>query len=283
MRLLIPISIMPSIFENSFSTLQKHAWLTAQKWRLLLANRKKILKKLGVVGLKLGQVLLPASCLICKQPASHGLCAPCDAQYFGMRQYRCAYCALPLTASNLLCGACITHRPSFERTLILANYAPTLDVLALGLKFHARLAVASDWASRLAEVARSTWLTTDWPNLIVPVPLSAQRLSQRGYNQAWEIARPLAGALDLPTQYDLLKRIRDTPPQLQLSARERRSNLSKAFELARPIASLAGQHIAVVDDVMTSGTTLEVIARLLKNAGAKQVTNLVALRTVRAP
>ncbi len=283
--------------------------------RLLVHHRPPFFTVLASIGDKLQSTLLPSRCLICQYSTTYTrLCSHCDAQYFSIQKHRCIRCALPLAYSSDLrdldsvpgrieegggvfsplsaadispmrticgsvCGACLAHPPAFDDTLTLADYGCALGTLAAGLKFHARFAIAHEWAMRLAHTVRTTWPATAWPDCIVPVPLSAQRLSVRGYNQAWEIARPLARALKVPAQASLLKRIRDTPPQMHLSRNARQSNLRQAFALTFLNRSLAGQHIAVVDDVMTSGATLAALASILKEAGAVRVSNLVALRT----
>jgi len=151
--------------------------------------------------------------------------------------------------------------------------------LAQALKFSAQLGLARWFAAQLAAQAAAARLA---PDLVLAVPLSAHRLAHRGYNQAWEIARPLARHLNTASHATLLYRSQHTPPQTGLSdARQRRHNVRGAFaSAASPRARvLADAHVAVVDDVMTSGATLNEIARLLKQAGAARVTNLVALRT----
>jgi ComF family protein len=148
--------------------------------------------------------------------------------------------------------------------------------LAVGLKFGARLMLAREFAQRLARLADDRLDPSLQPDLIVPVPLAAKRLVERGYNQAWQIAKPLAKALRKRSHATLLKRVVETAPQSRLDHDARRLNVGRAFEVT---ASVQGMHVAVVDDVMTTGATLEAVARVLKAAGARRVTNFVALRT----
>jgi ComF family protein len=112
--------------------------------------------------------------------------------------------------------------------------------------------------------------------VVAPVPLARKRLAERGYNQAWEIARPLARALCVPADVALVRRTANTAPQSRLDLDARRHNVGAAFAVAKPVRGL---NVAIVDDVMTSGATLEALARTLKAAGARRVTNFVALRT----
>ncbi|GAA4022691.1 ComF family protein [Actimicrobium antarcticum] len=150
------------------------------------------------------------------------------------------------------------------------------------MKFGAALALAPLFASLLQDaLAYSALRPTDWPTLLVPVPLGSQRLGERGFNQALEIARPLARSLTLRLVPKLVARVRETPAQAGLAARQRQKNLRGAFIVPhRAIGLVAGQHIGIVDDVMTTGATLHELATTLKRFGARRVTNLVFARTL---
>ncbi|MCX8566280.1 MAG: comF family protein [Glomeribacter sp. 1016415] len=236
---------------------------------------------------------LPCRCALCGSLSPHALCNGCDNTYWQTHDDRCMRCALPLRSDHAgpnhppsrLCSHCIVAPPAFDATLALTHYAAPLDQLALALKFNAQLTIAAIFAERLARLVQQTYAhdKLSCPSLILPVPLSADRLATRGYNQAWEIARPLARILQIPAQARWVKRVLDTPPQTQLShLQARQRNMRGAFMAAmntQQLASIRGQHIALVDDVMTSGATLAAVARVLKNAGAARVTNWVALRT----
>jgi len=167
--------------------------------------------------------------------------------------------------------------PPFDATFALADYRAPLDALAVGLKFRAQLMLAGEFARRLAHLAQDAWQDpSDCPDVIAPVPLARRRLIERGYNQAWQIARPLARALRVPADATLLRRVIETAPQSRLDLAARRMNVGRAFQLTRNVERL---HVGIVDDVMTTGATLEALARTLKAAGARRVTNFVALRT----
>ncbi|WP_414694342.1 ComF family protein [Paraburkholderia sp.] len=213
------------------------------------------------------------------------LCVCCDAAYWNEPRLRCTVCAMPLARrqhaghARYRCEACIEAPPAFDATLALADYRAPLDLLARGLKFRARLALGEEFARRLALAAQDGLCThdeRDMPAILVPVPLSRERLIERGYNQAWQIARPLARRLGTQADATLVRRILHTTPQSKLDRETRRRNVGRAFALTRP---LDGQHVGVVDDVMTSGATLDALAHTLKAAGARRVTNFVALRT----
>lgn len=150
-------------------------------------------------------------------------------------------------------------------------------MLILQLKFGGRLPAAGWIADRLATVAR-TGHATDLPNLLVPIPLSPARLAERGFNQAWEIARPLARHLGVRASATLLSRRRDTISQRTLDLPARQANLRQAFVVSHN-TSPHGLHVGLIDDVMTTGATLREAARVLKAHGAARVTALVALRT----
>ncbi|WP_133650018.1 ComF family protein [Paraburkholderia flava] len=226
--------------------------------------------------------LLPQMCALCGNLSQRTLCAGCDAAYWNEPRLRCRVCAIPLggfrraAASGYRCAECIAQPPPFDATFALADYRPPLDALALGLKFRARLMLAKEFARRLARTADDALDTSHRLDVIAPVPLARRRLVERGYNQAWEIARPFARALAVPADATLLVRTLDTAPQSQLDRIARSHNVGAAFVVAKPVRGL---HVGIVDDVMTSGATLDALARMLKAAGARRVTGFVALRT----
>ncbi|KAB8043004.1 ComF family protein [Janthinobacterium aquaticum] len=230
-----------------------------------------------------GSALLPAQCALCAAACRQALCDDCHAQYLLQpARLRCHQCANPLASMHetaLLCGRCQRHRPVFDATLAASDYAPPVDQLLLQLKFAARLQLAPLFAQLLAQAAdrQPDWQT---PQLLCPVPLGRARLVERGYNQALEIARPLARLLGLPLLPKLAVRVRETPAQSGVAPRERRANLARAFDVAPAYAwQLGGCHVGVVDDVMSSGHTVNALAAALKRHGAARVSILVAART----
>ncbi|WP_415774570.1 ComF family protein [Paraburkholderia sp. J11-2] len=232
---------------------------------------------------RLAHFVLPNLCPLCGNLTRATLCVCCDAAYWNEPRLRCTVCAMPLAhrrgaaaRARYRCEACVDAPPAFDATLALADYRAPLDLLARGLKFRARLALGEEFARRLALAAQDMSDEQGMPEIVVPVPLSRERLIERGYNQAWQIARPLARRLGTHADATLVRRILHTAPQSKLDRETRRRNVGRAFALTRP---LCGQHVGVVDDVMTSGATLDALARTLKAAGARRVTNFVALRT----
>jgi ComF family protein len=211
------------------------------------------------------------------------LCAGCDEAYWNESRLRCRVCAVPLATSRWAahagyrCADCNSEAPPFDATFALADYRAPLDTLAIGLKFRARLMLAREFGQRLARLAQDQRDDeADWPDVIAPVPLAGRRLTERGFNQAWQIAKPLARALNVRSDATLLQRVVHTAPQSRLDLDARRANVGGAFKVTRAVRGL---HVGVVDDVMTSGATLEALAHTLKAAGARRVTNFVALRT----
>ncbi len=212
--------------------------------------------------------VLPPRCLLCGH-RGHGardLCAACAAE-FARNRVCCPRCALPLQTPAPLCGECLRHAPPFTAASAAFVYGHPLDLLMTRLKFGHNLA-AGRVLSELWIDALSDGMP-DKPQALIPVPLHASRLRERGYNQAVELARPLARALGIALRHDVLSRVRATPAQVNLEAKVRRRNLRGAFCIVENVALPA--HVAVVDDVMTTGTTLRECARTLLHAGVERV------------
>ena len=228
--------------------------------------------------------VLPAACLGCGEPllARHSalnLCPACRARIRSLPAAVCAVCGRPLAGlanapQGLRCPACRAHSPAFERLLALWSYEPPVDAVLLALKFR-RL----DYLGRhlAAEILAS--LSDRLPALdgVVAVPLHWRRRLTRGYNQAELIAAPIAAGLGVPLLAALAKP-RATRPQSRLPRKERMANLRKAFAVRRP-DRIAGRRLLLVDDVATTGATLDAAAAALKAAGAAAVVALVVART----
>lgn len=205
-------------------------------------------------------------------------CPDCRAQWLDRKRPRCTQCALALSnTDDRLCAACVKEPPDHDRTLAGVDYAAPLDRVVQRLKFGGGLELAALGRDLLAPLLSDE---QDKPDFLCPVPLAPARLAERGYNQALEIARPLARKAGLRLHPGLLLRVRDTAPQTGVPAARRHRNVRGAFLLAPHLAPLvAHRHVGVVDDVMTTGATLNEIAALLKRYGARRVTNLVLART----
>ncbi|MDO9598254.1 MAG: ComF family protein [Azoarcus sp.] len=213
-------------------------------------------------------MVLPQECYLCGAPSgAQPVCAACQAELPLHPVSVCPVCALP-TAEGTVCGRCLSAAPAFEATRAAFEYAFPLNVLVQALKYRHRLSLAGFFASRLT-------LPAD-VDLILPMPLHPRRLAGRGFNQAMEIARPLARARGLPLELLKVVRVRDTPAQAQLGREERVRNLRGAFACDR---RLDGMCVVVIDDVMTTGASLDELARCLKASGAARVENCVVART----
>jgi ComF family protein len=198
------------------------------------------------------------------------LCEPCVADLPWLPRGRCDTCAVPL-ASGTVCGACLDLPPRFDRVQTPFAYRFPVDALIHGLKYGGRLALARPLGEALAQaVPRDA-------DAIVPMPLARGRLSERGFNQALEIARVVAARAGIPLLPLACRKVVDTPPQATLPWKERAKNIRRAFVCD---ADLRGKRIAVVDDVLTTGATLNELARVLRKAGAAEVAGWVVARTL---
>ncbi|MDH3948898.1 MAG: ComF family protein [Gammaproteobacteria bacterium] len=214
--------------------------------------------------------LLPArytDCRLCSLPTDEasGLCPDCLAD-MPRTQHACPRCGAEL--ANFVataCGVCQRHPPQYDSAHIPYRYAPPLIPFITGLKFHARLAEARF----LAELFLSSFpATMALPECLIPVPLHSQRLRERGYNQALELARLLSHRLNLPIDNHIVQRRLHTQPQSELSGATRRRNMRHAFQLKAPVPY---QHVALIDDVVTTGSTVNELARVLRQAGVENI------------
>ena len=179
------------------------------------------------------------------------------------------------------CGACLRRPPAFDATVVACDYAPPMDGLALALKFGSRLELAPLLAQMLQQAIDSRAPQCALPELLAVVPLGPRRLVERGFNQSLEIARPLSRSLGIVLDARLLQRTRDTQAQALLHPDERHKNMRNAFIVrGAAVDHVRGRHIGVIDDIMTTGETLNELAATLKRFGATRVTNFVFARTL---
>lgn len=221
----------------------------------------------------LTQHALPARCALCAAPASSAnLCAGCRSDLPYLVAERCPTCAEP-TLGSTICGACLARPPHFDHVLAPLTYAYPVDRLIQSLKYAGHLPVAPTLADLMLPQIRAEAL----PDVIVPMPLSTERLRERGFNQSLEIARLIGAHLGMPIHADTCIRVRHAEAQSALPFKRRADNIKGAFVC---MSDLCGQRVAVVDDVLTTGSTLNEIARVLKHRGAARVTGWVAARTL---
>jgi len=217
----------------------------------------------------LRRLLFPGHCRLCGSTTRDGpdLCQSCRRDLPWL-DTACRQCAQPLHVSHAhaLCGHCQKQPPAFDRTTALFHYRPPVDHLIKRFKFSEELQVGSLLSGMLA--ARLAERDDDLPELLLPVPLHPARLRDRGFNQATEIARHVGRSLEIALDYRSCRRRRNTRAQSLLSPNARRLNLRNAFAISRPLEAL---HIAIIDDVMTTGHTGNELARTIKQAGATRV------------
>ena len=223
----------------------------------------------------------PSLCAVCHGWGSQRVCDECRER-FNPPLRRCRRCAIEVpagvAAGVAVCGRCLTAPPAFERTLAAFDYAYPWDSLLVRFKFGEALDLVPVLAQGLQRaIARSGEPAPGW---ILPVPLGPQRLRERGFNQAWEVARRLGNGGAGRADARLLLRLRDSPHQLSLKPGERAANVRGAFAV-EPLrrAELKGRDVALVDDVMTTGATADEAARVLLQAGAASVRVWVVART----
>lgn len=213
------------------------------------------------------RLLWPAVCVLCGGPGADGrdLCKACSADLPRAR-HACARCGCALPDSQAhRCGACLRRPPPFQHTVTALLYAAPVDTLVQRLKFHGRLQYAALLADLLADAVEATHEPR--PSRLIPVPLHPSRQRQRGFNQATELARCLGKRLDIAVHDGCAQRVRATDPQSLLNGRARRSNLRGAFA----VQGHPGDHVAIVDDVMTTGSTVRTLALALRRGGARRV------------
>ena len=225
------------------------------------------------LGRKILNAVLPGSCLLCSADSQRGLlCSPCAADLPQLSSALCPICAEQTTHGER-CGACLRETPHFERTIALFRYDFPADRIIHALKYGHQLAVAAWSAQRLAERIGS-----EPYDRIVPLPLHPERLRERGFNQSAEIARSLQNWLKFPVDRKNVLRTRATPPQADLPHKARHKNVRGAFECR---ADFTDQRLLLIDDVMTTGATVNECARVLKLHGAAEVTVAVIARALK--
>jgi ComF family protein len=221
----------------------------------------------------LRQARFPQDCLLCGAANSQALlCAACNAGLPRLPALACPGCALP-TLDGGRCGRCIRKPPVFDAACAAIDYRFPADTLIINFKYGKNLALAPLFAAMLSGRVRAD----PKPDLVIPMPLSAARLRERGFNQAQEIARRVCRELQLPLAANACRKIRDVPPQAALAWKARAANIRGAFACD---TDLKDRSVAVIDDVMTTGATMNELAKVLRKRGAKHIAAWVVARAL---
>ena len=227
-------------------------------------------------------LLFPPLCLGCEQRLESSrpplFCPDCLAALAFIRSPCCPCCGIPFaTGGDHLCGDCLSGRYAFDFARSLLHYQPPISTIIRSLKFGGHLTGISTLG---ALTARSEDMGAfGEPDLILPVPLHPSRLRERGFNQALVIAKGCFPQWQDRIEIDLLFRLRAAPPQSLLTGKERRSNLKKVFSLARA-SSVAGKRVLLVDDVFTTGSTVDECSKVLRSAGATRIEAFTLARSL---
>ncbi len=225
-----------------------------------------MLKKLAIVA---QNFLFPPICYLCNKPlasAANGhFCLHCE-QKLKTISSACYCCGRPLSV-DAICGECLKHPPHYQRTISAFAYEGEVKMMLLNIKFHHGQYFIKPMAEALAHRLFSAYHKESWPQCIIPVPLYAQRTRQRGFNQSVELAKIIHKKVQIPLSYNKVIRTKNTEQQTRLNVHERVNNLKNAFQSP----ALDYEHIAIIDDVVTTGSTVNALARTLKQRGIKKI------------
>ena len=228
----------------------------------------------------LGWLDFPQACALCDAEDRAAICSSCASSLLRPDVAQsCPVCASPARLGQV-CGQCLRAAPQFDATVTAFHYVYPLDRLVQSFKFRADLKLAAFFADVLTASVSAHYRAlaiNALPTVVVALPLAHRRLRERGFNQAALLADGVARRLNLPAAHDAMLRIRETQPQSGLTREARIKNIRGAFDCS---TSLDGRHVAIVDDVMTTGATLSEAAKVLKRAGAVRVDAWVLSRAV---
>jgi ComF family protein len=229
--------------------------------------------------LKLDRLRPKHHCLLCDSRTTRRICKACQEQFFISPRYHCSCCALPLSHSALFCGECLRTTPDFDRTFSPFLYQKPLSDLLIHFKENTDLFAGKALSDLFAKKIQDYYLQQHlpFPDLIVPVPLHWKKQWQRGFNHSIFLADNLSRALSIPVFKDS-RRTQQAPEQKALKRTARLNNIKHSFTVT---SSLDGEHVVIVDDVMTTGATVNALAKTLKQAGASYVSVWVVARTAK--
>ncbi|MEE9452154.1 MAG: ComF family protein [Gammaproteobacteria bacterium] len=234
---------------------------------------KKVLKQFT-------QNIFPATCILCssRSDLSVDICRDCFND-LPVLQQACIKCANILQGGNtqeIVCGQCLKTPPPFNRTVALFHYQHPVNHLLTALKFHGKLTYGRLLGQLMAQYLQQVYTDVKHlPQCIIPMPLHYKRLKSRGFNQALELAQPIAQCLKLPLNYTHCQRIKATTPQMLIPAKERKKNVNNAFQ----VKPLRIKHIALVDDIMTTGHTAAQMSKVLLKSGVEKIDLWCCART----
>ena len=215
--------------------------------------------------------MVAENCVLCDAVTRGDFCPACEKSLPHLSPHHCVVCASHMTESGI-CGACLANPPAFDTCVAAVNYAFPISALLHSLKYQTNLAMVPVLADLLTARIGAGAL----PDFIVPMPLHPVRLRERGFNQAIEIARRVSKNLGVPVLPAICRRVKNTPSQTGLPWKEREKNIRDAFACE---ADLSGKRIAILDDVMTTGSTLNELAKVLRKCGVIHISGWVVART----
>jgi ComF family protein len=227
---------------------------------------------------------MPPTCIVCMKPANQfrDLCHACEMSLSRIER-PCRSCGLPLPPGDYLspcCGTCLAFSPHFRRLIAPYRYSPPVSSLVAAYKYNRKLVNGKVLSQQLGKHLRTQYQADNFPLLLIPMPLHPAKLRKRGFNQAIEIARCLGRELEIPVSRSLVKRRKKTVQQTGLNARERARNVNAAFKISPGFRFDPQTTVAIIDDVVTTGSTVSELAKLLLKAGAREVHVWALARTV---
>lgn len=224
--------------------------------------------------------LLPSACVLCSNPIKDDLdlCALCQAELPWI-ETPCQQCALPLPnhVTSQRCGTCLHHTAPYEKIISLFSYEDPVNQFITRLKFQHQLVYARLLSQLFLKKFSATYLQQEKPACIIPIPLHYKRLRERGFNQAVEIAKPIAKKLKIPLDLRSWSRIKATQAQTELSAKDRAHNIKNAFVLHKK--TFNAKYVVVFDDVITTGHTVTEFCSLLRENGVEKIEVWCCART----
>ncbi len=222
----------------------------------------------------LGKVPFPRFCLLCQSLVKSGsLCKYCESSLPWLAQ-GCLHCGVAIEHQRNFpgtCGSCINNPPAFFLCRAVFTYTSPIRELISQFKFNARFEAGQILATLLADTILDFYAGSESPQVLLPVPLHGNKLRYRGFNQSVEIAKVISRRTGIPQLKSGIKKIRDTEPQHALNARQRAKNLTAAFIADAELTNASYTHVAIIDDVVTTMTTVETLSKLLKETGIQRV------------